>query len=382
MGLFDLVRQRNSEIGMSIDLSDLELFTESKDLYLKRLAVETCVNMIANTIAQSKFIVRDGKTVKKDDLYYKLNVQPNRNQTATQFWETFIYRLITENEALIVKTDTDDLIIADAYSRNQYVMYEDIFTDVQIQDFTYKRSFPMSEVFYVQYNNTDIMRLIDGLYEEYGKLFSRVMMQQQQKRQIRATVDIEGTHDQSKETKTKIENFIAKAYRKIKEEAVAIIPQQKGITYNEQNTSSGANVSVDEVGKVENGFVDRVATSLHIPIALLHGEMADVEKQTKNYMKFCIKPIINKLQDEANATFFTKEEHLRGEHVEVKPINYVDIFDVAASIDKLISVGFTNNEIRERLGEEKVDDPRLDEHYFTKNYSQAVEDNLEGGDNE
>ena len=54
-----------------------------------------------------------------------------------------------------------------------------------------------------------------------------------------------------------------------------------------------------------------------------------------------------------------------------------DVFDLASSADKLIASGVTSpNEARELLGLERVDDPLMDKHYITKNYTNE----LEGGE--
>ena len=58
--------------------------------------------------------------------------------------------------------------------------------------------------------------------------------------------------------------------------------------------------------------------AIGIPTALIYGEMADVEKQTKNYMLFTVKPLLKKISDEANVKFFEKEEYLSGKKLKLK----------------------------------------------------------------
>ncbi|PGD46438.1 phage portal protein, partial [Bacillus toyonensis] len=102
-----------------------------------------------------------------------------------------------------------------------------------------------------------------------------------------------------------------------------------------------------------------------IPTALLYGEMADVEKQTKNYMLFTVKPLLKKISDEANVKFFEKEEYLLGQKIEIKSVSYQSIFELAESIDKLISSSaFTGNELRLEVGYDISNDPNLNKHYI------------------
>ncbi|MGJ1079121.1 hypothetical protein ACR77U_13855, partial [Enterococcus faecium] len=45
------------------------------------LAEAKAVNMIANAVSKSEVVLSDGKDRVRNDLYYKLNVRPNPNQT-------------------------------------------------------------------------------------------------------------------------------------------------------------------------------------------------------------------------------------------------------------------------------------------------------------
>ena len=169
-------------------------------------------------------------------------------------------------------------------------------------------------------------------------------------------------------------------YKAFGEKDIAIVPQQPGFKYNETSGGNSNGPSVDEINKVTNGFLDQVAMSIGIPISLIHGDMADVEKQTKNYMMFTVQPLLKKICDEGNAKFFEKSEYLSGNRLEAKSISYNGIFDLAVGIDKLVASGaFTGNEIRLEVGYEASDDPNLDKHYITKNYTEMTTG--EGGDN-
>lgn len=66
--------------------------------------------------------------------------------------------------------------------------------------------------------------------------------------------------------------------------------------------------------------------------------------------------------------------------IEIKAVSYQSIFDLATSIDKLVSSSaFTGNEIRLEVGYEISDDPNLNTHHITKNYTKLTES--EGGEN-
>lgn len=359
---------------------DFDLIEDtSKKIHMKKLAIQICVDMIARTISQSDFRVKNGKEIIKDELYYRLNVRPNQNQTASTFWQQLVHKLIKENQVLVVKTDTDDLLIADSFTRTEYAVFEDSFSDVTVKNYTFNRTYKMSEVIYLQYTNEKLTTLLDGLYTDYGELFGRIVEFQKRKNQIRGLVDIEAIHDKSEESQAKLQNYINKIYKAFAEKSIAIVPQQKGFKLEESKQPQQTH-PVDEVNKVTDGFLYQVANSLGIPIAMLKGEMADVEKQTRNYMNFCIDPFLKKIRDEGNAKFIDKADFLKGKRMEIKRISYNNIFDVATAVDKLRAAGiFNGNELREELGADRVDNPLMDEYFITKNY-QTVEEALKGGE--
>ncbi|PEP91589.1 phage portal protein [Bacillus toyonensis] len=379
IGWLDAVFKRNSEVGF---MFDVELFMEKANrVHMKRLAMDTCISFLGRTMSQSEFRVKNGETFEKNELYYRLNVRPNKNMTASTFWEQFIYKLVYENEALIIQADDGDLLIADNFEHHEYAVFEDVFTSVTVKDYMFKRSFKQSEVMHVKYRNDKLSPLIDGLFADYGDLFGRILSSQKRKNQIRGTVDMDMLAAKSKEHQSKLQEFIDNMYKAIGEKDVAIIPQQPGFKYAETSGGGSAGQSVDEINQVTNGFLSQVAMVIGIPTALLFGEMADVEKQTKNYMLFTVNPLLKKLSDEANRKFFEMNEYLQGQRIEIKSVSYQSIFDLATSIDKLISSSaFTGNEIRLEVGYEVSDDLNLNTHHITKNYTKLTES--EGGENQ
>ena len=361
----------------------MDLFeTTVNRAHMKKLAIDTCISFLARTISQSEFRVKHGKEYKKDDLYYALNVRPNKNQTASTFWQTFVHKLIYDNEVLVIQADDGDLLIADDFQQKKYAVYEDVFSNVVVNDFEFTRTFKQSEVIHLRYSNERLAPLIDSLFTDYGEIFGRILAGQKRKNQIRGTVDIDSKTALNKEQLEKLQSFINNVYKAIETKDVAIVPQQSGFKYNEHTGNGIAGQNVDEINKVTNGFFDQVALAIGIPVSLLRGDMADVGNQTKNYMFFSVSPLLKKVKDEADVKFFTKKEYLDGKCIEVRKPSYRDIFDLATAADKLRASGiFTGNQIRTKLGEEIDDDPILDKYFITKNYQESS-DALKGGENE
>ncbi|MGE6380007.1 phage portal protein [Peribacillus muralis] len=373
-----MVKSRNKELEFMFNF-DLIQDTSNK-IHMKQLAIQTCINMIGRTISQSEFYVKKDKKIVKDEMYYRLNVRPNPNMSASQFWQTVVHKLIYDNECLIIQSDTEDLLIADSFTRIEYALVNDSFKDVTIKDYTFSRTFQMSDVIYLEYSNKKLSTLLDGLYADYGELFGRIIEFQKRKNQIRGLVNVEASYEKDEKTQRRLQAYIDKIYKAFIDKSVAFVPQQKGFKLEELKNPTQVQ-SVDEVAKVADGFLNQVAKPLGIPIALLHGDMVDVEKPTRNYMTFCIDPFLKKIRDELNAKMIDKKEYLAGKKMEVKRVSYSNMFDVATAVDKLRSSGTVNgNELREELGLERVDDPMMDKYFITKNYQESSEA-LKGGEN-
>jgi len=376
LGLFDAFR-KNKELEQMYDLDLIE--STSERIHQKKLAVQTCVDFIGRTVSQSEFRIRKDKKTVKDEMYYKLNVRPNQNQSAAIFWQTVIHKLVHDTECLIIKSDTDDLLIADDYNRIEYGLVEDLFKDVTINNFTFQRTFPMSEVIFIEYSNVNLSRLIDTVYDDYGELIGRLLEFQKHKNQIRASVDVDTTTQKGEEGRNRLQKFINDLYGVVRTKAFAIFPQQKGFKYEEHSKGAvGSGQSIDDINKANNAFLDQIAKALGIPPSLIHGEMADVEKQTRNFMFFCIDPIIEKISDELNNKFIDKRDYLNGENLEVIRPSYRDIFDLATAIDKIIATSVMNpNEMRDKFKLPETDEEIHSRYVMTKNYSEVVESNEE-----
>lgn len=347
---------------------------------MKRLAIDTCVNYLARTISQSDFRVkRNGKYV-KDELYYRLNVRPNVNQTASTFWQEVIHNLIWHNSALIIQTDTEDLLVATSFDHTQYAIFEDTFNNVTVKDYTFKRVFKQSEVLHLKYTHKDLQPFLDSLHKDYESLFARTLESQKRKNQIRSTVNIEAVTAKSADGMQGVQDFIDRMYKAFGERDIAVIPQTHGFEYKEHFSGSGnSTLPVDEIDKVTDGFFTQVARALNIPIALIRGDVAGVENINKNYLSYTINPLLKKINDEANVKFIGKDDFIKGDCIDITTISFETLFDLADKIDKLRASGIvTGNEIRVRLGLDPVDIPEMDYYFITKNYQELTR--IEGGE--
>ena len=365
---------------------DLELFQDtSEKAYMKRLALQTCIEFLARTISQSEFRItnKNGKSI-KDTTYYKLNVRPNTDLSSTDFWQKVIYKLVYDNEVLIVVTDTKDLVVADDYYRKEFALYPDIFEDVSVKDYKFERSFRMDEVLYLSYNNEKLNTFTEGLFQDYGEIFGRMIAAQMRNYQIRGIVNVDASslkkennsENKKGENTSKMQKYVNNIMKSFEKNAVAITPLTKAFEFQDVSSASKSNnAPFDDLNKLQKTLIDTVAKAIGIPPSLIHGDLADLNNALDSYYKFCLKPLIKKIEDELNAKLFKEREVFKGNSIKVVGINKKDPLELADAVDKLVSSStFTPNQVLIMLGEEPSDDPKMDQYFVTKNYTTTREE--------
>ncbi|WP_337970143.1 phage portal protein [Virgibacillus salexigens] len=364
----------------SATLKDL-CFDLGVEYYYKNLAVQACVNLIANTLVRSQFrTFEQGKEVKKTS-YYLFNVQPNQNQNSSEFFHEFVSKLVLDNECLVIMQN-QQLYVADEFYVERFAFKENIYKDIVVNDFQLNKTFMESDVFYFRLNNERIKDAIDSLYASYGKLLTASMNYYKRSNALRVKYKLDTILSKTDEDQEVLEEMInAQLSRFLKAEDAAALPEQDGLDIVEMFQNSKGSTSRDTRAIVDDIF-DFVSMAFHVPKGLLKGDLADVEGQTDNFIMFCVAPIAELIEDEINRKFYTKKEFLDRTYFKVDTsfIKYVDPIKLATALDKMLSSGTHSvNENRNMIGKEPLEEDWADEHYVTKNY-EGIKEYLEGGD--
>lgn len=384
MGIFDGLRRdinKSSDLDWNLML-DLDFSDDtSMRSYLKFMAIDTVLNFVGRTMST----VRIG--VDSKDWDYILNVKPNSNDSASSFWQKFFYRLMSKNEVLVVFTDDNQLLIADSYFRTEYAVFDDVFSSVTVKNYTFQRSFRMSEVIFLEYNNDKLSRFTKGLFDDNGELYGRILEVAMRNNQIRASVGIDGTgslkddKDASGKTRTeKLQGFINKVYNSYRTNSVAIVPKMKGFEYEEHTNKQGvSNQSLEELTKMVTSLIDDIANMIGVPTALIYGEKSEMDSNTKAYKKTCTTPLMKKLKDELTVKILTKSEYFSGKRIKVFGVLPAEPLELATQADKLVSSGmFYLDEARDMFEYGPLPDGKGQIQLITKNYEQT----LKGGEEE
>ncbi|MFB8447593.1 phage portal protein [Enterococcus thailandicus] len=380
MSLFDVFKQSVKNENPTDWLPDFVVGDDTaKRSYLKIMAKNTVLDFVARTM--STLVVKFKNKDATADWEYILNVRPNLDMSAAVFWEKFFYRLLDDNEVLVIFTDDNQLLIADDFTRTEYAVYDDVFSNVMVKGYIFNRNFNMSDVIYMEYNNEELERFDRGLFEDYSELFGRIVEIAMRNNQIRGSVSIESTGSINDETgkdgKTRsqrLQSFIDKIYNSFRTNSVAIVPKVKGFEYEEYTNKQGvSNQSLDELNKMKSSLIDDIANAIGVPTALIYGEKAELDSNIKAFRKLCIAPLIKKLQDELTAKIITRQEYKNGERIKIVKVLPKDLLEYATQIDKVTSGGaFDIDEVREAVDYDELPNGEGKVRIRTKNYEEAV----------
>lgn len=340
------------------------------DIYIREMAFVSAANLISKAISKCEFKTYEKGNERKKLEYYLWNIEPNKNQNSSEFIQKWIYTLLRKNECLIVEQG-GQLFIADSFNKKPYALYEDVFTEVTVKDFTFSRSFVQSEVLYFKLCDCDIQKVIGGLYESYSKLISYSMNAYKKSRGTKGifkygSLPVKGTPQEEA-----FNSLVNEKISKWLSGDNAALPLGDGQEWKELTQKTYSNETTRDIRAQIDDVSDFTAKALGIHPALLRGDVQNVDAATEYTLTFCIDPMVDMLSEEINRKRYGMSNFVVGTYLKIdtKQIKHVDLLSVSTAIDKLIGSGaFCVNDIRKLVGEEIIDEPWANEHFITKNY--------------
>lgn len=389
MGLISWLIDKFGGSPVPVNFNDKEYYDEYAslvaDVYIREMAFWSAVNLVANAVSKCEFkTYLNGKEVKGRE-YYLWNVEPNKNQNSSVFLHKLIAKLYRDNECLVIEQN-GQLLVADSFIRTPYALYDDVFTQVQVGDFTFQRPFTQSEVLYYKLNEENVRKLVNGLYESYSKLITYSMKAYQRSRGTKGIFKYDSIPVAGTDERKAFDALINEKIKKWMEGDNAALPLGRGQEWKELQHKTYSNESTRDIRAQVDDIFDFTARSFGIPPALLRGDVQDTSKAIDQLLTFCIDPLTDMLSEENNRKRNGYEGFSQGTYqkIDTKSIKHVDLLSVATAIDKLIGSGaFCINDIRKAVGDEIIDEPWANQHFITKNY-ETVENALkalEGGEN-
>ena len=365
-----------------------ELYT---DACYRDMALFTAVDMMARFISKCEFkVFLGGREDSKNPEWYRWNIQPNKNQSSSTFLRKLIFSLYYNQECLVVE-NAGELFVADAFTRKPYVLYEDIFEQVTVDDYVFNRRFEGHEVMYWNLDalgsGRNMQRLIFGVCESYAKLLSYAMQSFQTSRGSKALFKYDSLppNSSAEEANQWLQSQIKK-YGKFLSADGGVVTIGKGTeleSFDRKTTYS--NESTRDIRHLVDDISDFTAKAIGLHPALLRGDVQDISSAMDFTLTVAVDPLADFLREEIVRKLIGRSMHAKGYDfvIDTRSVKHIDLLSIHAAVEKLVGSGvFCVNDIRKLLGEPVIDEPWAWRHFMTRNYSTVEEllKAMEGGE--
>lgn len=367
-----------SKSGEKLPYSEV-ISVEVKKLALSKMAIDKAVGMIAHAIAKSEFVVQRKDRRVRDHVYWILNVRPNPNETATDFWITAIKKLLTEDECLICSM-SGMLYIIDTYTSDNAVMLPRIYRNVYIKSNgeTYKlnKNFRADDVIHLRAQNKKVRRYLESVLKMYNDTVSAIAAAKKLGSTPKFTMDIPGqlpvirTKDENgKERNLTIDEYKKSIKKLLESDDIEVLLNQNGMKIEQLKMETGT--TSEDIVKIANEIFTECAFAFDIPKAVFLGEITEKADSTNEFITYAVGWIKELIDDSLNAKMVGEDSYLKGERIWIDMSRYKhrDLVESAANLDKLRSIGFNFDEILEAVGREPLNTEFSQERVVTKNYT-------------
>lgn len=374
--MFDFLFQNKK--GELQSLSDL-ISVEVKKMKITKMAVEKAIGMVAHAIAKSEFIVQGKNERLRNELYWSLNVKPNPNETATEFWIEVIQRLLKNSECLICIIGKK-FYIADSFQVNNSVMLNQIYSNITItangESLQLNNTYTSDEVIHLKAKNKKIRAYMETVMKMHDDVVSAMEAAIKISKTPKFILKIAGAMpvirtlraDGTEQTLT-VDEFKKNIKNLLESENIEILQASNGLEISQLKIDTA--VTSEDVVKISKEIFEECAFAFDIPKTVFMGEITEKADSTNEFITYAVGWVAEILNDAMNATLVGKESFLSGEYIwiDLSGFKHRDLVESANYLDKLRSIGFSFDEIRQAIGWEPLNTPFSQERVITKNYT-------------
>lgn len=367
-----------------IEIADNPIENIMTEIYLRELAFQRAIQILAKMLGKCEIrTFLNGDEIFRDE-YYAWNYEPNRNQNKQQFFDKLIEKMFRNGETLVVAGIDGQLYVADSFCTTRSALYGNTYSQVQIDDYTFQRSFRSTDVLYLKPNWKNVNTILQGLYGSYAKLIQYGAKTFMQSHGSKGTLDISAVAQNAKNFDDTLKKLLNDYFKTFFESENAVLPLFEGYTFTETNRSKNYNeTTTRDIKALYDDVFDFTARAIGIPPSILKGDVQDNSKAIDELLTVALDPLAGSLESEINRKKYGKAV-LKGSRcmVDTSHVKHVDIFSNATQIDKLVQSGtHTINMILRAMGQPQINEEWANQHFITKNYStvQDLLNSLEGG---
>lgn len=373
--------KKKTEAGTAESEIDLREFCEAATEYqLWQASFWVCVNMIADALARCEFKTYKEREESRGAEWYLWNFEPNANQNATAFIYKLVAKLCEDNEALIISTrrrdGLDALVVADSWQQSTfYASRQNEYTGVVVGDVSYSKTFYERDVLHIVLHDRKIQELAKNIGGAYYRLAKAAMDAYKWENGRRIKVHIGQIAQAKDEWATAFQKQIETAIKPFvdADNGSAILPEFDGYDYQTFGDGArSARVTPENIESLTKQIFDFTAKCLDIPAVYLDGKVEATGDAKKRFLEM-IDGKARQITQEINRKRYGLDEMQRGNYlrIDTSRLSHFDMFENAASIEKLMGSGFVFNDILEAIGRERLPEEWANTPYITKNLGRA-----------
>ena len=367
---------------------DEDVAAALQEFQIRELCFWSCVHYIAALVGRCEIHTFENHEETRGKEYWLWNYEPNVNQNAATFWHKLVAKLYEENEALIIRTrrrdGQDAFVVADDWiTPEHWPDRQNEYQGVVVGDMQYQKTFYENDVLHLTLNHRNLKPVINGITASYMRLVQAAMTAYGWQNGQHWKVHVNQMTSGADGWLTTFQEMLEKQIKPFLQAGSAILPEFDGYDFVNLGKDAGSTAQKDtrDIRAMIDDILLFTATGLGIDTVLLGGKVEATGDAMKRTLTRTVDPICDQFTQELNRKRYGREKWEAGTYarMESKAIEHVDLFNMAANIEKLMGSGWSYNDIQRALGNEPINEEWADQHFVTKNFGAAEMEAQEGG---
>ena len=377
---------KNSD-GEYVNIFDIILGNKDFQNYIYTLAEAHAIDLIAKTISKCEIqtfeSVNKAIVSNKGHLYWTLNLQPNLNETGTAFVYKWITKLLTDGTALVIinKTAKRNLLyVADEYKATNDILYGKKFNDITLLDdegntIKLDKTYNSNNTIYLSLKNKNLKVASESFKTNTQKILKAAQKSFINGNTSKWRLKNPGGQATMMDAETKKEISYTDYKNKLTEglfndeDSIILLAE----IFDLINLNKDVKKELSDYENIFTKIGNTVAQKWNIPLDVFYGNKTEKSTGTNDFITYGVDPYFELLEDGLNISLVGEESYIEGEYIKINRLNisHKDLIDKASGWDKLISDGFSFNQLCELLGLPTINEEWANQHYITKNYANA-----------
>ena len=353
--------------------------TDLTKVQLAVMAQEKAAGMIAKAIAKSEIVLTKGEIRRKDEAYYRLNIRPNDNETATDFWFNVARELVATGDCVVVRMQNGKYYRANSYQMDDYVLFGKTYSHIVLTDgyneVTLRYGVSSDDILHFRYSTDKLRVFTDNVLTCLNDALNAVQSLETiansplLKFKVDANLQFRRRTVDGKEIRLTLDNVLDEFKEKIDGKKLAIITEQTGTSLEFMDVKK--QVTAAEVGALADIINKECAAAYDIPLGVFNGQITEQSDATNEFITYAVSPVAEVINDTLDAKLVGEKDYIEGERafVWLAHFKHVDVIDASPNLDKLRAIGFTLDEIFEMVGYPALNTDFSTSRALTKNYA-------------